>query len=238
MAENRYLSKHTGRRIDTKIDEVDAKQDRLVSGENIKKINGLDLLGSGSLSVVVGILYNNKNYSGVIELNPEQLKITEQGNRQILEIIDASGTNNVEGNPAEDPTEVLTTIRINDTIYSIPGSEGQSDRTIYRYDDETTAIFCNFEQHVDQTFAATATVVTVRLITTETMYQGFQSCITFVSGPTPPHCTVVNNTTYPLKMVQYGRTITTYTPSANCTVTMLVFNDGINNNLLIYEAQA
>ena len=43
MADKRYFSRHTGTKIDTAVSLVDQKQDLLISGYNIKKINNLDL---------------------------------------------------------------------------------------------------------------------------------------------------------------------------------------------------
>lgn len=48
-------------------DEVDKKQDKLVSGENIKKINGNSILGSGNLSINV-TTYTPIAYSNLVNL--------------------------------------------------------------------------------------------------------------------------------------------------------------------------
>ena len=49
MAE--YNSRHTGEQIDDAIDDVANKQDALVSGINIKTINGESVLGSGNIEI-------------------------------------------------------------------------------------------------------------------------------------------------------------------------------------------
>lgn len=46
-----YTSKYTGAQIDERLDAVDGKQDRLVSGTNIKTINGEDILGEGDIAI-------------------------------------------------------------------------------------------------------------------------------------------------------------------------------------------
>jgi hypothetical protein len=48
-----YNSKYTGAQVDAKLDDIDKKQDTLVSGENIKTINGESILGKGNLDIVV-----------------------------------------------------------------------------------------------------------------------------------------------------------------------------------------
>lgn len=52
MAE--YNSRHTGVQIDDAIDAVANKQDALVSGTNIKTINGESVLGSGNIEIQGG----------------------------------------------------------------------------------------------------------------------------------------------------------------------------------------
>lgn len=49
-----YQSTHTGEQIDTAVDAVSNKQDRLVSGTNIKTINNESLLGSGNITIQGG----------------------------------------------------------------------------------------------------------------------------------------------------------------------------------------
>lgn len=52
MAE--YNSRHTGAQIDDAIDNVANKQDILISGTNIKTINGESVLGSGNIEIQGG----------------------------------------------------------------------------------------------------------------------------------------------------------------------------------------
>lgn len=49
-----YLSTHTGAEIDAAVDAVSNKQDRLVSGSNIKTINGQSILGTGDIPIESG----------------------------------------------------------------------------------------------------------------------------------------------------------------------------------------
>ena len=231
MADKRYLSRHTGTKIDTAVSLVDQKQDLLISGYNIKKINNLDLLGSNSI-FVVGSLGGE---TGDIELNPDQLRIVTRSGHKILEVLDSEGSHYVEANPAGVPTETLTSVRIGDVIYEIPGGGGggDDDKTRYEYDDTTRAIGFTFSNHLDKTYALEATSVNTQV--PSDVGQGFQCCLTFVTGDTPPSFSITNRSELPLKIVQYGRHIPTYTPAAHCTVTLLIFNDGVNSNLLVYE---
>lgn len=49
-----YNSKYTGIQVEEKLDKIDGKQDTLVSGKNIKTINGYSILGSGNLTIAGG----------------------------------------------------------------------------------------------------------------------------------------------------------------------------------------
>lgn len=46
-----FTSKYTGSQVEAKLDAVENKQDRLVSGTNIKTINGEDILGEGDIAI-------------------------------------------------------------------------------------------------------------------------------------------------------------------------------------------
>lgn len=46
-----FTSKYTGSQVEAKLDAVGNKQDRLVSGTNIKTINGEDILGEGDIAI-------------------------------------------------------------------------------------------------------------------------------------------------------------------------------------------
>lgn len=49
-----FTSKHTGAQIEAYLDSVPNKQDKLVSGQNIKTINGQDVLGEGDITIEAG----------------------------------------------------------------------------------------------------------------------------------------------------------------------------------------
>lgn len=65
-----YNSTHTGAQIDAAIDAVETKQDRLVSGTNIRTINGQSIMGSGNLSIeatgVYECTYSVTTYADVV----------------------------------------------------------------------------------------------------------------------------------------------------------------------------
>lgn len=49
-----YNSKYTGLEVENKLDAIDGKQDTLISGTNIKTINGESILGEGDLTIESG----------------------------------------------------------------------------------------------------------------------------------------------------------------------------------------
>lgn len=49
-----YNSKYTGAEVDALLDKVDKKQDTLVSGTNIKTVNGEPVLGEGDIPIDLG----------------------------------------------------------------------------------------------------------------------------------------------------------------------------------------
>lgn len=49
-----FTSKHTGAQIEAYLDSVPNKQDKLVSGQSIKTINGQDILGEGDITIEGG----------------------------------------------------------------------------------------------------------------------------------------------------------------------------------------
>lgn len=54
-----YNSTHTGAQIDAAIDAVENKQDKLVSGTNIKTINSTSILGSGNITISAASSWND-----------------------------------------------------------------------------------------------------------------------------------------------------------------------------------
>ena len=77
----------------------------------------------------------------------------------------------------------------------------------------------------------------VKLIIPNSVTQGFETAVTFRTGDGPATFSVENQTIYPVKIVQFGQTVTNYVPSTHSTITALVFNDGINNNVFIQEVR-
>jgi len=77
----------------------------------------------------------------------------------------------------------------------------------------------------------------IKLIIPSSVTQGFETAITFRTGDEPATFTVENQTIYPVKIVQFGQVLANYVPSTHSTITALLFNDGINNNILIQEVR-
>lgn len=63
-----YNSKYKGSEIEELLDSVGDKQDKLVSGTNIKTINGTSILGSGNIVIEGGVTeeYVNNAISSAI----------------------------------------------------------------------------------------------------------------------------------------------------------------------------
>lgn len=64
-----YTSTHTGQQIDNAVDAVANKQDKLVSGTNIKTINNYSLLGSGNIDI--------SGSGGITEISTQYVRITD-----------------------------------------------------------------------------------------------------------------------------------------------------------------
>lgn len=59
-----FNSKRTGEEVEAILDSVSGKQDALVSGTNIKTVNGQSLLGSGNIFIEGGSGGGGGGYSG------------------------------------------------------------------------------------------------------------------------------------------------------------------------------
>ena len=62
-----FKSKYTGNQIENLLDSINNKQDKLISGTNIKTINGQSLLGSGDITVQDGESSEGDNSSSVMK---------------------------------------------------------------------------------------------------------------------------------------------------------------------------
>ena len=60
-------------------DELEGKQDKLVSGENIKTINNISLLGSGNIDIQGGGGGGQENVIEVVKVNGTALTVTDKG---------------------------------------------------------------------------------------------------------------------------------------------------------------
>ena len=65
-----YNSKHNGAQVENLLDSIETKQEKLVSGKNIKTINGYSILGSGNLAISGG--GGDVGYSAKISLTTPQ----------------------------------------------------------------------------------------------------------------------------------------------------------------------
>jgi len=103
----------------------------------------------------------------------------------------------------------------------------------YRADEESTSITYTFEDMADKTY--TQLVNAVNLTIPASASQGFEAGIVFKTGSAIPSFTLTNLSETPVKMIQFGTTITSYVPATHSTITILVYNDKLYNNVLIYE---
>lgn len=79
----KYTSTHTGQQIDNAVDAVSNKQDKLVSGTNIKTVNNNSLLGSGNISISGGIIEISTQYVRITDLASGVYKLTYNGTKYI-----------------------------------------------------------------------------------------------------------------------------------------------------------
>lgn len=56
-----FNSKYTGKKVEELLDSIGNKQDNLVSGENIKTVNGVSILGSGDIKIESGLTEEEVN---------------------------------------------------------------------------------------------------------------------------------------------------------------------------------
>ena len=78
-----FKSKYTGNQIENLLDSINNKQDKLISGTNIKTINGQSLLGSGDIEIGGGsgeggekkVVMGDDFYTNAITLKPNEIVI-------------------------------------------------------------------------------------------------------------------------------------------------------------------
>lgn len=101
-------------------------------------------------------------------------------------------------------------------------------------DVSSTVINYTLPNNTDKTYMAN-NITAVNITVPNTMHHGFYTGINLKSSATPPSVSFVNNSIFPLKIMQFGVNITSYTPAPNCTVSMSIFCDGINVYCYINE---
>ena len=125
--------------------------------------------------------------------------------------------------------EVITDLitDINTEIAGLPLSNYDTDAV-------TTEITHTLVDNEDYSY--TATNVSVEIFIPDTVTHGFHSGLNFKSGASPVAVTFNNVSGLDLKILRYREIpITTYTPSANKTVSMTFYCDGINVYCYITE---
>lgn len=101
-------------------------------------------------------------------------------------------------------------------------------------DDTSTSILYTIAANKDKTFKA-SNITSLELTLPSTVYYGYIAGVNFKSGTTPPTITFINNSSYPLKIMQFGASINSYTPARNKSVDLLIYCDDINVYIYINE---
>lgn len=94
-------------------------------------------------------------------------------------------------------------------------------------DSTTTNITHNVTDNSDKTFKASG-ITKVGIVIPSAMYHGFYAGVNFKNGATVPQVTFTNSSNLPLKIMQFGVAVPSYTPAPNTTTTISIFCDGIN----------
>lgn len=94
-------------------------------------------------------------------------------------------------------------------------------------DTATTNITHILTDNTDKTYSA-ANISRVSVNIPAAMYHGFYAGLNFKVSSVIPQVTFTSPSSIPLKLMQFGINITSYTPSPNCVVVIAFFCDGIN----------
>jgi len=100
-------------------------------------------------------------------------------------------------------------------------------------DNDATSVIYELVDNEDKTFynLITGTVE----ITIPAMYQGFYTGINFRVGPAPSPVVFTNNSGLTLKKIRLYSEMINYTPTANKTITILIYCDGLNVYFYVNE---
>ena len=108
------------------------------------------------------------------------------------------------------------------------------DSMDYFLDNTDTTIECLLEDNKDMTYTAD-NISSMQIVIPNTVKHGFCAGVNFKSGDNPPSVNFVNNSNFELKIMVFGLSASSYTPSANRTIMMSIFCDGINVYCYINE---
>ena len=103
-----------------------------------------------------------------------------------------------------------------------------------KYDNSTTSISYTLAANTEKTFNA-SNITSISLTIPSTSYQGFISEVDFFTGENPPSFNITNNSGKPFKMVIYGLTLDSYTPSPNAEINLLFRDNGVSIICAILE---
>lgn len=110
----------------------------------------------------------------------------------------------------------------------------KSDVVSVSINSTTKTITHTIVNNSDATYNAT-NITLIKVILPTTVSHGFYGGINFKSSASPPIVTFQNLSTYPLVLMQYGISTSSYSPTANAIVDMTLYCDGINVYCYINE---
>ena len=103
-------------------------------------------------------------------------------------------------------------------------------------DTSSTTIALTLNNGEDKSYSQ-VTITSIAITIPVTVGHGFQAAVNFKSGSSPVAVTFTNNSSYSLKKIQYGLGVVNYTPTANRTVSLMLYCDGLNLYCYINEVE-
>lgn len=189
-----------------------------------------------SISDAVDI-WNGTHVTNLFDNNVWQLNNTPATNPPIFEWA-AIGSASV----AQATNDTLGIVKGGEKIRVLPDgsldadaeSLGAATATQFAMDSTAKNITHLMVHNLEKTFSANG-ITAVSISFDNTVEQGFISGINFVSGATPPTVSFTNGSGYPFRSIPEENRLT-FTPSANTTVNIVAYCDGINLYCYIAEA--
>ena len=139
----------------------------------------------------------------------------------------------INGGYKYEPSDGLTADDINAIVGNIKNLDQTAIRLSFR-ESVSTTIAHTLSNNDDITFLAN-NITEVILRVHSTVQHGFCSGANIKTGSSAPSIQFVNQTAFPLKVLQFGLPTAGYVPSANKTISLAFYCDGINVYCYINE---